>query len=98
MFRGHDLEFNAMTKHFYTDRSLPKKRLSEDDMVEINRLYRIIGMREQELAQLHAGPSPTAAAETSGSTAQRGPIALYVVAGALLAILAIVIVARRRDS
>jgi hypothetical protein len=42
MFRGRDLEFNAMTKHFYTDRSVPKKRLTEEQMVEINRLYRVI--------------------------------------------------------
>jgi hypothetical protein len=43
MFVARELEFNAMTKYFYTDRTLPKKRLSEDEMVEINRLYRIIG-------------------------------------------------------
>ena len=43
MFYGDELEFNAMTKFFYTDRTLPKKRLSEAEMLEINRLYRIIG-------------------------------------------------------
>ncbi len=42
MFRGRDLEFNPMTKYFYTDRSLPKKRLTEEEMLEINRLYRVI--------------------------------------------------------
>ncbi len=46
MFVGDELEFNAMTKFFYTDRTLPKKRLSEDEMLEINRLYRIIGQGE----------------------------------------------------
>ncbi len=51
MFYGNELEFNAMTKFFYTDRSLPKKRLSEDEMLEINRLYRIIG-REQHSKRL----------------------------------------------
>jgi hypothetical protein len=43
MFYGDELEFNAMTKYFYKDRALPKKRLSESEMLEINRLYRIIG-------------------------------------------------------
>jgi len=49
---GSQVEFNPMTKYFYTDRSLPKKRLSEDEMLEINRLYRIIGRCELELAAL----------------------------------------------
>ena len=52
VFVGKELEFNPMTKYFYTDRSLPKKKLSEDEMLEINKLYRIIGSCEQELAKL----------------------------------------------
>ncbi len=47
MFNGSELEFNAMTKYFYTDRTLPKKRLSDTEMVEINGLYRVIGHDEQ---------------------------------------------------
>ena len=47
MFIGRELEFNAMTKYFYTDRTLPKKRLSDPEMVEINGLYRVIGHDEQ---------------------------------------------------
>jgi hypothetical protein len=43
VFLGKDCEFNLMTKLFYTNRNLPKHRLSEAEMVEINRLYRIIG-------------------------------------------------------
>jgi hypothetical protein len=50
VFRGADVEFNPMTKYFYTDRHLPKKRLTEEEMVEINRLYRIIGRCEEQLA------------------------------------------------
>jgi hypothetical protein len=42
-FLGADIEFNSATKYFYEDRSLPKKKLSEAEMLEINRLYRIIG-------------------------------------------------------
>jgi hypothetical protein len=47
MFIGRDLEFNAMTKYFYADRTLPKARLSDAEMLEVNRLYRIIGRDEQ---------------------------------------------------
>ena len=52
VFLAAELEFNPMTKYFYTDRSLPKKKLPEAKMLEINRLYRIIGRCEQELAKL----------------------------------------------
>jgi hypothetical protein len=51
VFIGPELEFNSMTKYFYVDRSLPKKKLTEEEMVEINRLYRIIGSCEKKLAQ-----------------------------------------------
>jgi hypothetical protein len=54
VFRGSDLEFNAMTKYFYVDRSLPKKRLTEAEMLEVNRLYRIIGRHEAQLANQQA--------------------------------------------
>jgi hypothetical protein len=61
-FLGNELEFNAMTKFFYTDRTLPKKKLTEAEMLEINRLYRIIGTCEQKLAE----------AKTAGATANSG--------------------------
>jgi hypothetical protein len=51
-FLGSELEFNAMTKYFYTDRTLPKKRLTMDEMQEINHLYRVIGLGESQLLQL----------------------------------------------
>ncbi|WP_150107253.1 hypothetical protein [Pedosphaera parvula] len=60
-FNGRELEFNSMTKYFYTDRSLPKKRLLEAEMVEINRLYRIIGSCEQKLNQPQITEAPVAA-------------------------------------
>ena len=41
-----------MTKIFYQDRSLPKKRLTEEEMLEINRLYRIIGRCTDQLASM----------------------------------------------
>ncbi len=52
VFLGRELEFNSMTKYFYTDRSVPKKKLTDSEMLEINRLYRIIGRCERELAKL----------------------------------------------
>ena len=55
-FPGDQLEFNPMLKFFYTDRTLPKLKLSEEDMVEINRLYRIIGKFETDLSRLQAAP------------------------------------------
>lgn len=52
MFQGQDLEFNSATKYFYVDRSLPKRKLSEAEMLRINELYRIIGRCEHEMRQL----------------------------------------------
>ncbi|MEJ0013925.1 MAG: hypothetical protein WDM94_15220 [Bauldia sp.] len=48
MFVGRELEFNAMTKYFYRDRTVPKKRLSEAEMLEINNLYREIGRNQPQ--------------------------------------------------
>jgi hypothetical protein len=65
MFRGSDLEFNAMTKLFYTNRSLPKKKLTEAEMLEINSLYRTIGHCQDEIGQLQNPPgAETATADT----------------------------------
>jgi hypothetical protein len=63
MFLSRDLEFNSMTKYFYTNRSLPKHRLTEAEMLEINRLYRIIGHCQDELNRLQNPPG----AETTSS-------------------------------
>jgi hypothetical protein len=54
VYSGPELEYNPMTKYFYTDRSVPKKKLNESEMLEINRLYRIIGQDENRLTQLQA--------------------------------------------
>lgn len=53
MYAGDDLEFNAMTKYFYADRLLPKHRLDEAEMEDINRLYRLIGRDEHALTREH---------------------------------------------
>lgn len=51
VYSGPELEYNPMTKYFYTDRTVPKKKLNESEMLEINRLYRIIGEDQERLAQ-----------------------------------------------
>jgi len=66
VFLGRDLEFNSMTKYFYTNRSLPKCRLSEAEMAEINQLYRVIGRCEDEILQLLT-PATSVAAKSGGS-------------------------------
>ncbi len=91
MFRGRDLEFNSMTKYFYTDRSLPKKRLTEEEMLEVNRLYRIIALG-QPPAPLPPTPAPPPAAADPALTK---PL-LYVLAG-LLALAAALWLYRRRS-
>jgi len=60
VFVGRQLEFNANTKYFYKNRSIPKKKLTETEMVEINRLYRIIGKCEHEIARIKNPLKPTA--------------------------------------
>ena len=67
MFLASELEFNAMTKFFYTDRTVPKKRLSEAEMLEINRLYRIIGKNEDELGRLQNR-------DTTRDTSKKNPL------------------------
>ncbi len=66
-FLGRELEFNSMTKFFYTDRTLPKKKLTEAEMLEINRLYRIIGDCERRIN------NPEAASPQGGNSANQPP-------------------------
>jgi hypothetical protein len=69
-FIGSQLEFNSMTKYFYTDRTVPKKKLTEAEMLEVNLLYRIIGSCEQKLRHLQPPPEPVAEPETEVTEAQ----------------------------
>ena len=102
MFLGRELEFNSNTKYFYTDRSLPKKKLTGPEMLEINRLYRIIGRCEHQLAQLqNPEPATEAAAETTpDAIAARFPMlkstSARVILGVLV-LLGIVYLFRRRS-
>jgi hypothetical protein len=91
MFRGRDLEFNPMLKYYYTDRSLPKKRLGEPEMADINGLYRIIGAREADLARLRGDRVP--GAPVAEEAPKRGP--LYAAAAALVLLLVVLLYRRR---
>jgi hypothetical protein len=100
VFVGSQLEFNSMTKYFYTDRTIPKKKLTEAEMIEINRLYRIIGRCEQQLAQLE-NPAPAKPAESAESDApevrQPIPRSRYIKSGlGILVVLALYAVYRCR--
>lgn len=73
-FLGKDLEFNSMTKYFYTNRSLPKHKLTEPEMLEINQLYRVIGRCEGEILRLQTPASSEAqSANAAGETEQVVP-------------------------
>ncbi len=70
VWRGTDLEFNSMTKYFYIDRTVPKKKLTEAEMVEVNRLYRIIGKCETDIAALIMPPEEKVDATAAAGTAE----------------------------
>ncbi len=52
-----EMAFNGATKIFYRDRTIPKKMLTEEELLEINRLYRIIGRDLRLLRALGENPS-----------------------------------------
>ena len=60
VFRGSDVEFNHPMKYFYNDNAHPKKKLTEAEMLEINRLLRIIGRCQQLIADLQPPEPPPA--------------------------------------
>ncbi len=66
------MEFNSQTKYFYADYTLPKKKLTEAEMVEINRLYRIIGQCEKKLNANNPKPKSEleSGTETKGEPAR----------------------------
>jgi hypothetical protein len=72
VFLGAELEFNAMTKLFYTNRSLPKRKLTEAEMLEINQLYRVIGKCERALLRIN-NPLPSRAALSQPETEEITP-------------------------
>jgi hypothetical protein len=67
VYPGKQLEFNLMTKYFYTGRSVPKKKLSESEMLAVNQLYRTIGRCENDLEVLRGSAPDAAPASMAGS-------------------------------
>ena len=57
-FIGNELEFNEMTKIFYNDFTVPKKKLTEAEMLEINQLCRVIGNCSRQLDELESKEPP----------------------------------------
>ncbi|MBI1176095.1 hypothetical protein GC207_01505 [bacterium] len=86
-FISSQLEFNSMTKFFYVNRSVPKKRLTEAEMLEINRLYRIIGECEHKKAALAEAEIPDRPTEPDGQwTLKPIPRSRYILAGVGIAV------------
>jgi len=82
VFLGSELEFNPMTKYFFTDRSVPKKKLTEAEMLQINDLYRVIGKCEQQLDELQH-PKPIWEQANAYLFAHK-PVAIAGIAGLFL--------------
>ena len=66
VFVGTELEYNSNTKLFYTNRNIPKHKLSQAEMVQINDLYRVIARCQDQIAKL--SPPPPATAATAAAT------------------------------
>lgn len=96
MFRSSDLEFNTMTKYFYVDRSRPKKRLTEEEMLEVNRLYRIIGQHDAQVTGHRAAAARRPPADAPARVPSRGVFA--AVLGIIVAGGGILYLLRRRPS
>lgn len=93
VFIGPELEFNAMTKYFYTDRTVPKKKLTEEEMLEINQLYRIIGKCEQRLDELQNPVFPMGITRLWAGSNKL----MAVAAGLLLLVAVLVFLIKRRS-
>ena len=91
VFLGNELEFNSMTKYFYTDRSLPKKKLTEAEMLQINDLYRVIGRCNKQLDELQ---NPESLLTKIHRVAAGHKPVVVVVAAALLALFIILRIRR----
>jgi len=67
VFLTEEIEFNAATKFFYTNRTLPKRKLTEAEMLQINDLYRIIGRCERAIMRIQ-NPIEKAVADVGQET------------------------------
>ena len=92
VWRGRDLEFNANTKYFYTNRTFPKKRLTEAEMLEINRLYRIIGKCEQQLSP-PTTPDADVGSDVSAAPEKRKKLLNPYIGGPAIIVLGLLLIA-----
>jgi hypothetical protein len=98
VWRGRDIEFNSMTKYFYTNRTFPKKKLTEAEMLEINRLYRIIGKCELQLFPASNPDSDSAADASAAPEKRRRLLNPYIGAPAIILLgLLLVAIYKRRN-
>jgi hypothetical protein len=96
VFPSEEIAFNSMTKYFYTDRSVPKKKLTEAEMLEINRLYRIIGQCEKRLGVSQDTPKDHEQLEAAaGYLSQNRTMIISIMAG-LVVLLLIIRMATKR--
>jgi hypothetical protein len=97
------LEFNSMTKYFYTNRNVPKKRLTDAEMQEINRLYRIIAKCQRALrpaedlkaelrqAQAESGTGTNDSAEEGSTPAKRPRLLNPYIGGGAIGLLVLIL-------
>ena len=97
VFIGQELEFNPMTKYFYTDRLVPKKKLTEAEMLEINQLYRVIGHFEHELNELQ-DPESSPTTKTLLTTLHRLALTHKPAVGALVGALLVILCFCAKDN
>jgi hypothetical protein len=96
---SRSLEFNPMTKFFYTNYTVPKKRLTEAEMIEINGLYRIIGKCEAELLSLQPKETGRDGVDDpdGGWSLQPIPMRRYLIAGGAIVVVLVLYFALRRS-
>jgi hypothetical protein len=59
VFRSADCEYNAATKFFYMDRTVPKKKLTQPEMLRLDAIYHQIGVYSAYLLRLGHPWTPT---------------------------------------
>lgn len=93
MFNGNELEFNAMTKFFYKDLTVPKKKLTEEEMVEVNNLYRVIG---KDLKAYDEVTHPTALTQLTESVNKESSLLKGVIICLVIAFAALLLFLKMR--
>jgi hypothetical protein len=56
VFRLSGLAYNPNLRYYYRDLNVPKKKLTPEELLEVNRLYRVIGACNTDLRALGVTP------------------------------------------